>query len=63
MELEARDYVSADAGIVSYTMKTGGGFMIRNPQGNLVLVRGIMVITDRFYLLVRPISGIAMLVM
>ena len=36
MELEARDYVSADAGIVSYTMKTGGGFMIRNPQGNLV---------------------------
>lgn len=49
MELEARDYVSADAGIVSYTMKTGG-FMIRNPQGNLVLVRGIMVITDRFYL-------------
>lgn len=50
MELEARDYVSADAGIVSYTMKTGGGFMIRNPQGNLVLVRGIMAITNRFYL-------------
>lgn len=36
MELEARDYISADAGIVSYTMNTGGGFMIRNPQGNLV---------------------------
>lgn len=36
MELEARDYISANAGIVSYTMNTGGGFMIRNPQGNLV---------------------------
>lgn len=36
MTLEARDYISANAGIVSYTMNTGGGFMIRNPQGNLV---------------------------
>lgn len=31
VELEARDHVSTGTGTVSYTMKAGGGFMIKNP--------------------------------